>query len=84
MLRGLSPRQDAKSEHCGENDDESRRRNGAFRDWPPCFLNSYRRRLRSEALMRGIVTEEWRAGQPSVATGSLVKFGQALLRNDIP
>ena len=48
------------------------------------FPNSYRRRLRAAALMRGIVTEEWRSGQPSVATGSVVKFGQALLRNDPP
>jgi hypothetical protein len=42
------------------------------------FLNSYRRRLRAAALMRGIVTEEWRSDKPSVASGSVVKFGQAL------
>src|ERR1700680_583904 len=37
MLPSLSPRHDAQSEHCcGENDDESRRCNGAVHNWPPC------------------------------------------------
>jgi hypothetical protein len=28
-------RRDAQNEHCSKDNDESRRRNGAFHDWPP-------------------------------------------------
>ena len=35
LLTSLNPRQDAQNEHCDENNDESRRCNGAFDRWTP-------------------------------------------------